>query len=269
MTLEAIPSATSLPGSASGAMPCDVPDGPTIDRSGPDPAPASHSALLESRRALPTNATSGRPGSTSSASAALQTLLASKLQARSTGSILYRLTWKERVTPSQRPICALRASPARMSDSGYTLQGWHTPIARDGDKLDATLPVIFRRMEQGREIGLAMQARMTGWPTPRSTDGEKNTRTPEGAIREIQRKGGPQDLTQGATLAVWPSSMEPSGPVRLCSDGTTLTGSSAAMASGGRLNPAHSRWLMRLPAEWDACAPTETRSTPKRQRSSS
>ena len=57
------------------------------------------------------------------------------------------------------------------------------------------------------------------------------------------------------------------GPARLTAIGILLTGSSARMASGGQLNPEHSRWLQGVLAAWENCAPTETRSALNKRKS--
>ena len=124
-------SAISSQASASGHTPCGSQDGQTIDLSGPDLVPASPSAQQESAAGSMISATFGPSSTASSPRSDLRSFLASRLQARtgSLGSTLYKLTWKERTTPAQQPISALRASALRISDSAYG--GWVTPTVRD------------------------------------------------------------------------------------------------------------------------------------------
>lgn len=227
------------------------------------------------------NATCGLTGKILSPSESLQSLLASRLQARtaSAGSILYRLTWKDRVTPSGRAICALRASAARTFVSAYILSGWPTPCQQDGpnggpaqgaDRLPGCVPLAgwptphqnstTGAGSQGRQGGLNIQSavQLAGWGTPTSpvnTNGHQ-----AGNNRYVSSV---TDQTKTLQYAI---------RGKLTRDGRMLTGSSVEILTesqaGGPLSPEHSRWLMALPVEWANCAPTAMRSTRKPPRNS-
>lgn len=130
-TLPDTPGVISSPESGSGAMPCAVPDGPIPALSGQAPAPAGLSARQAKEQGLLTSGISGPRSSISSASAVLSRSLANRLQAVTDvrGSTLYKLTWKEPVTPAGRSIPALPASVLRTSGRDYT--GWRSPSASD------------------------------------------------------------------------------------------------------------------------------------------
>lgn len=250
-------SAISSPGLEGGLSPSGSLGGPTISQCGRALAHASPSVSPEGATERPTTATSGPSGSASSASASLQSSLESKLRAplSMAGSTLYRQTWKVKVTPSGRRYLAHTASAHRTSDNDYTseLSGWPTPTVGNatGSQMAKGASETGRRPDGGKAtVSLPHVATLAGWSTPRQTDGEKNVRTLEASLREIEHKGCVQDMPQAAAI---------SGPIRLTASGEVLIGSTAGAASGGRLNPEHSRWLMGYPAEWDACVPTETR----------
>ena len=239
-------SAISSPELVSGASLCEKPDGLMIGQCGPAVAPASLSARQALELGLRTQDTFGQASPGSSASANLQSSLESRLRARlsSLGSTLYTLTWKPWNTPSGPSRFRLRASVRRASETDSS--GWPTPTTRDWkDGGNPDVNVALNGL-LGRVCWLA------GWPTPKVTD-------TNGPGNSTNRQGG-MALHTCAQLA---------SPARLTVSGVLLTGSDAGMGSGGQLNPAHSRWLMGLPQEWDDCAPTETLSMLKRRTSSS
>lgn len=264
-------SAISSPVSASGAWLCAAPDGLTTDLFGLVPVRANLSARQAKELGLLMSGTYGRRSFTSSASAALQSSLESRLRAvtQILGSTLYKMTWKAWDTGSGRIRFRLRGSVPQTSEIART--GWPTPTTRDwrdGSNCENVDPngllgrvawlagwptatstdaVRFPSIEATtKNITLNHAANLAGWPTARAADGEKNVRTLEGSLSEIERKGSPQDLAMAAAIC---------GPVRLTVSGQLLTGSHAGMESGGQLDPAHSRWLMGLPLAWDEAAP--------------
>jgi hypothetical protein len=126
-----IPSATSLPEEDSGPSLSDKPDGPTGDLAGPEVAHVHPSLKRAKARGLMMIVTSGLSGIPSSASAALQSSLESRLmqQLDSAGSTLFAETWKRKATPLRRRYWEHTASEPRTGDSAFT--SLPTPQAAD------------------------------------------------------------------------------------------------------------------------------------------
>jgi len=122
---------------------------------------------------------------------------------------------------------------------------------------------------------------LTSWPTPNTPSGGPN-------VKSTPTHTGGMDLEGAVTLTRWATTTtrdykdtgnlansmtrkdgkERNDTIPRQAFGLTAIGSPAVTGGHGQLNPAHSRWLMGYPAEWDACAPTAMPSSRKSRKPS-
>ncbi len=241
--LQGTPSAISLQVLESGATHYVNQDGLIVDLFGQVVAHANHSALLVLVKASVMSATCGQSGLNLSSSADLTLFLANKLKAQlsTAGSTLFNLTWKEKTTSLGLRVFLLRASVRRISDTDCT--SWRSPQRSDGEG-----GVMEIRPGTAGKYKLRDEAHLASWPTTSTRDHKGGY----GGGRMRNGKISTDTLDVTAQLAF----------------GQPLIGSTAKTEKPAQLNPAHSRWLMGLPPEWDACAPTATPSSRKSRKPS-
>lgn len=173
-----------------------------------------------------------------------------------------------------------RSGNGQSLPTAAALTSWATPRAEDAESAGM-------RHSRGVADTLTAQAvYLAGWPTPMAgtparngnneagnTDSSRRTvdlmHWPTPLREDAESSGGEGALARGTRGHTLTSLTKMIGPARLTVHGQMLTGSSAAMESGGQLSPAHSRWLMGFPIEWDFCGAMATPSTSSRRRSSS
>lgn len=261
-TLMDTPNAISSPELADGPMHSPLPISLQIDMFGLDHAHANHSVQPANKKVKAIIVTSGQNGSASSASAALQSSLVNRLQARlpMDGWMRSRMIWKDKVTPSGRPYCQLAVSARRTVGTDYGL--WPTPLlGGTGESMHGQISGQYREAMR--------QATPQIWPTPRASDGAKG-----GLTSGLDTLPG-----QAASQALWPTPRADKHNPQSREDftpnlaaqvfGTESNGLQVLTENRGQLCPEFVCWLMGFPNEWLVCMVSAMQSYRRSRRSSS
>ncbi len=249
-TCEGSRDVTSSLESVGGTLPYDLRDGRQLDLFGLGVAPVNHgrspAGVLEPKMTV----ISGLGGARSSRSASLQLSLASKLLdlVELNGSPEHVLTWKLKGTPGRTLSCRLLALARRTGGRGCGgLLHWPSPGASDGNGGKGPMKGVSPtgRLLDGRKVSMPLPTLAKLVVLPRATPTSRDWRNGKASRRTMDRNSRP--LNEQVVSGMLPTS-------------------SNAGTAGGALNPAHSRWLMGFPREWDECAVMETPSSPKSQR---
>lgn len=173
------------------------------------------------------------------------------------GAVACLTTWPTPKASDARGSGGARPTKVREElPNASKLAGWPTPMAgtpaQNGNNAAGNNDSSRKTVEV---------VNWAGWGTPTASECGGS---PERFLERKSQLGG----KCGVSLTPLNLQAQLVSPARLTDSGELLIGLDAGMTSGGQLNPAHSRWLMGLPQEWDDCAPTAMRSTLKRRKSS-